>query len=322
MRSYKQLTHAQRYQIDALNRAGHSQSRIAEVISVHRSTVCREMSRNHARRGYLPRHAHLLALSRRRNKVKSRLHEHHWATVVHLMKLDWSPEQIAGRLLHEGGFQISHEWIYQYVMADKERGGNLYCYLRCQKQHRKRYGKNHRMRGGIRDRVSIDQRPMIVDQRRRMGDWEADTLAGRAWSTRVLTMVERKSRYTILGALANKSAQQTAQALVRCLRQHKGSVHTLTVDNGQEFAAHRQVTAQLGTPIYFSDYYAAWQRGTVENTNGLLRQYLPKSKDFNALSRAELNYAQAQLNHRPRKCLGYRTPYEVFHSTRSKLTLH
>ena len=322
MRTYKQLTHVQRYQIDALNRAGHSQSHIAEVIGVHRSTVYREMRRNRARRGYLPRHAHLLALARRQNKVKPRLQQCHWATVGHLMKRDWSPEQIAGRLAHEGSFRISHEWIYQYVLADKRRGGGLYRHLRCQKQHRKRYGKGHRMRGGIRDRVGIAQRPAIVDHRRRLGDWEADTLAGRAWSTRVLTMVERKSRYIILGALANKSARQTARTLVRCLRRHQGLVHTLTVDNGQEFAAHREVTTQLGTPIYFSDYYAPWQRGTVENTNGLLRQYLPKSRDFNALSCGELTYAQAQLNHRPRKCLDYQTPYEVFYSTRSKLTLH
>lgn len=323
MSTYKQLTHVQRYQIDALNRAGHSQSYIAGVIGVHRSTVYREMRRNRATRGYLPRHAHLLALARRQNKVKPRLQQRHWATVRRLMKQDWSPEQIAGRLAHEGGFRISHEWIYQYVLADKRQGGGLYRHLRCQKQHRKRYGtRSHRMRGGIRDRIGIAQRPAVADQRRRMGDWEADTLAGRAWSTRVLSMVDRKSRYTVLGALANKSAQHTAQVLVRCLRKQRRPVHTLTVDNGQEFAAHRVVSAQLGAPVYFSDYYAPWQRGTIENTNGLLRQYLPKSRDFNDLRRDELNYAQARLNHRPRKCLGYRTPHEVFYSTRSKLTLH
>lgn len=321
MRTYKQLTHVQRYQIDALSRAGHLQSHIAKVIGVHRSTISREMRRNRARRGYLPRHAHLLALARRQNKVKPRLTQCHWATVETLMKCNWSPEQIAGRLAHERNFRVSHEWIYQYVLADKRRGGSLYRHLRCQKQRRKRYGKGHRMRGGIRDRVGIAQRPAIVDRRRRLGDWEGDTLAGRAWSTRVLTMVERKSRYTLLGALANKSAKHTAQTLVRCLRRHQGLVHTLTVDNGQEFAAHREVSAQLGTPIYFSDYYAPWQRGTVENTNGLLRQYLPKSRDFNQLSRAELLHAETQLNNRPRKCLGYRTPHEVFHSTSSKLTL-
>jgi transposase, IS30 family len=320
MRTYQQLTREQRYQIDALLRAGHSRTHIARVLGVHRCTVCRELRRNRAHRGYLPRHAHLLALSRRQSKAKRRLNHQHWTTVRRLMLEDWSPEQISRRLVLEGGFRVSHEWIYQFVLADKRAGGNLYRYLRCQKQHRKRYGKHHRMRGGIVGRVGISQRPGIVKHRRRFGDWEADTLAGRRWSTRILSLVERKSRYTVLGSLANKSASHTAQCLISRLRAQPHPVRTLTVDNGQEFAAHRRIAQRLRTRVYFSDFHAPWQRGTIENTNGLLRQYFPKRHDFNRLRAQDLAFAQARLNNRPRKCLGFRTPYEIFFATTVALT--
>lgn len=319
MRTYKQLTREQRYQIDALWRAGHSRPLIARVVGVHRCTIYRELKRNRAPRGYLPRHAHLLALGRRRGKAKRRLEGCHWATVRRLMREDWSPEQISRRLVLEGGFHVSHEWIYQFVLADKRAGGSLYRYLRCKKQHRKRYGKHHRMRGGIVGRVGIAQRPGIV-KHRRLGDWEADTLAGRRWSTRILSLVERKSRYTVLGSLANKSASHTARRLISRLRAQPHPVHTLTVDNGQEFAAHHRIAQRLQTRVYFSDFHAPWQRGTIENTNGLLRQYFPKQHDFNQLRTQDLAFAQTRLNNRPRKCLGFRTPYEIFFATSVALT--
>lgn len=320
METYKQLTREQRYQIDALLRAGYSRSRIARTVGVHRCTIYRELRRNRARRGYLPHHAHLLALKRRRGKTKRRLEPSHWATVCRLLRQDWSPEQIARRLALEGRFRISHEWIYQFLLADKRAGGSLYRYLRCQKQRRKRYGKHHRMHGGIVGRIGIAQRPSIVAQRRRFGDWEADTLSGRRWSTRILSLVERKSRYTVLGYLSNKSARHTAQRLLACLKTQPHPVRTITMDNGQEFAAHRHIAQQLHTQVYFSDFHAPWQRGTVENTNGLLRQYFPKGHDFNRLHRQDLVRAQARLNSRPRKCLGFRTPYEIFFDTIVALT--
>ena len=177
------------------------------------------------------------------------------------------------------------------------------------------------MRGAIAGRTGIAERPAIVVRRRRLGDWEGDTLAGQRWRTGVLTLVERKSRLTCLGRLRNKSAAVTAKAVTHCLRPLAASVRTLTVDNGQEFAHHQTITEHLKMPIYFCDPYSPWQRGTVENMNGLLRQYFPKTLDFSTLTGRQLRRAEDRLNHRPRKCLGYKTPHEVFFSTMIRLVV-
>lgn len=319
--TYHQLTREQRYQIAALREAGHNQSKIACVIHVHKSTVSRELRRNRATRGYRPRHAHLLALARRVGKARCVLTPQHWEEIHRLLRQDWSPEQIAGRILAEGAFRVSTEWIYQNLLANKRRGGDLHRHLRCQKIRRKRYGKARRVRGAIAGRVGIAERPAVVARRGRLGDWEGDTLAGSRWRTGVLTLVERKSRFTRLGRLRNKSAPVTARAITRCLRPLNVRLHTLTVDNGQEFAHHRTITAHLKTPVYFAEPYAPWQRGTVENVNGLLRQYFPRTLDFSTVTARQLRSAQDRLNHRPRKCLGYRTPHEVFFSTTSRLVV-
>ena len=321
MKPYHQLTREKRYQIAALREAGHNQSEIARCIGVHKSTVSRELRRNHATRGYRPRHAHLLALSRRAGKARCVLTARHWVEIHRLLRQDWSPEQIAGRVAEEGAFRVSPEWIYQNLLENKRQGGDLHRYLRCQKIRRKRYGKARQVRGAIAGRVGIAQRPAVVARRGRLGDWEGDTLAGQHWRTGVLTLVERKSRLTRLGRLRNKSAPVTANAVTRCLRPLSASVHTLTVDNGQEFAHHQAITARLKTPVYFAEPYAPWQRGTVENMNGLLRQYFPKTLDFTTLTTQQLRRAEDRLNHRPRKCLGYRTPHEVFFNTTTRLVV-
>lgn len=321
MRTYHQLTHEQRYQIAALLESGHNQSEIALYLGVHKSTISRELRRNTATRGYLPRHAHLLALVRRSGKARCRLTARHWAEVHRLVRSDWSPQQIAERAQAEGAFRVSPEWIYQHLLRNKRQGGDLHRHLRCQKIRRKRYGKARRVRGAIAGRVGIDARPTVVAERTRLGDWEGDTLAGCRRRTGVLTLVERKSRYTQLARLANKSAPVTAVTVARRLRTHTARVHTLTVDNGQEFARHRIITQRLQTPVYFADPYAPWQRGTVENVNGLLRQYFPKKLDFTAVTAGDLRHAENRLNHRPRKCLGYRTPHEVFFNTTTRLVV-
>lgn len=321
MRTYHQLTREQRYQIAALLESGHNQSEIALYLGVHKSTVSRELRRNEATHGYLPRHAHLLALARRAGKVQCRLTDQHWAEIHRLVRLDWSPEQIAERAEVEGVFQVSPEWIYQNLLADKRQGGNLHRHLRCQKIRRKRYGKARRVRGAIAGRVGIAARPTVVTARSRLGDWEGDTLAGCRWRTGVLTLVERKSRYTQLARLANKSAPVTATTVARRLKPHAARLRTLTVDNGQEFARHQIITKHLKTPVYFADPYAPWQRGTVENVNGLLRQYFPKKLDFSTVTHGDLRYAEHRLNHRPRKCLGYRTPHEVLFNTTTRLVV-
>ena len=321
MRAYHQLTREQRYQIAVLLKSGQCQCEIARYIGVHKATVSRELRRNIATRGYRPRHAHLLALSRRAGKARRRLTPPHWAEVHRLVREDWSPQQIAERAVAEGAFHVSHEWIYQHLLKDRRQGGDLYRHLRCQKIRRKRYGKARRVRGAIAGRTGIAERPTIVVRRRRLGDWEGDTLAGQRWRTGVLTLVERKSRLTCLGRLRNKSAAVTAKAVTHCLRPLAASVRTLTVDNGQEFAHHQTITEHLKMPIYFCDPYSPWQRGTVENMNGLLRQYFPKTLDFSTLTGRQLRRAEDRLNHRPRKCLGYKTPHEVFFSTMIRLVV-
>lgn len=328
--TYHQLTREQRYQIASYLECGLNQREIAEKVGVHKSTISRELKRNgnRTRRGYLPRHAHLLTVGRRRAKVRYRLRRRHWAIVRRWLSRELSPQQIAERARLEGAFRVSHEWIYRYVVQDRREGGALYRFLRCQKRRRKRYGRPARQRGEIAGLRRIHERPAVVGERSRIGDFEGDTLAGCRWSTGVVTLTDRASRYVLLGKLEQKSASHTATIVNRRLKQWahrvtrrglKRSFHTLTVDRGQEFARHDRITKQLGLPVYFADPHSPWQRGTVENTNGLLRQYFAKTLDFRHLTERQLRHAEHRLNHRPRKCLGYRTPYEVIFNTTTRL---
>ena len=306
--TYTQLTQEQRYQISALLKTAQSQTKVAEVIRVHRSTVCREIKRNRGKRGYRPQQAQRKAESRQQ-KAKARIQRDVWVLVEQKLCLDWSPEQISGRL-KKSGYAISHEWIYQYIYADKKSGGDLYKHLRCQKKRRKRINGRDR-RGIIPNRASIDLRPGIVDERSRLGDWEGDTIIGARHKGAVLTLVERKSGYTLLGALPKKEASQVEAQAVRLLKTVP-YLKTLTVDNGKEFANHSQIAEQTGAEVYFAHSYASWERGTNENTNGLTRQYLPKKRRLDDVDELKLLFISHRLNHRPRKRLDFLTPHEVF----------
>jgi IS30 family transposase len=318
--SYTQLTREERYQIYILKKADYSQAQIAALLERDKSTISRELCRNQGLRGYRAKQAHRRALVRRRNKVQPRLDEQVWQQVEALVREQWSPEQIVGRLAMEQGVSISHEWIYQYIYADKRSGGDLYRCLRCQKVRRKRYGSYDR-RGGIPNQVSIDERPVIVDARQRLGDWEGDTVIGKGHRGALVTLVERKSRYSVIQAVQHKSAEAVRNAVTRGLTPHKDRVHTITYDNGREFADHEGMATDLETRVYFAHPYASWERGLNENTNGLIRQYFPKHRDLTTVTNAEIEHAMDKLNHRPRKSLGFRTPYEVFFKTRTSLTV-
>jgi len=313
MRTYSQLTQAQRYQIYALRKTKHSLSEIAAVIGVHKSSVSRELKRNRGKRGYRPQQAHELA-SERRQKSVPRITVEVWAVVESLLRQEWSPEQISGRLKKEQKVCISHEWIYQYVLKDKQAGGDLYRHLRCQKKRRKRYGTYDR-RGKLPNCHSIEERPAIVSTRKRLGDWEVDTLIGRQQKQAMVTITERKSRFTLLGKLSRRTAQAVRQQVCKLLLPVRDKVHTLTSDHGKEFADHEQIAEMLQLKFYFAHPYAAWERGTNENTNGLLRQYFPKKSDFQSISNKELDQAMSKLNFRPRKSLRFKTPFEVFYQT-------
>lgn len=309
MKTYAQLTQEERYQIYILRQAGHKQSEIAKMLNRDKSTISRELGRNRGLKGYRPQQAHQRALKRRKDKVRPRFGGAVWQRIEARLCQDWSPEQIAGRLELEEGVRVSHEWIYQYVYADKRSGGSLYRHLRCQKPRRKRYGAYER-RGRIPRQVSIDKRPAVVDARRRLGDWEGDTLIGKAHRGVLVSLVERKSIYTLIRRVERKGAAEVREAVVKSLSPCK--VHTLTFDNGREFADHEGIASDLGAAVYFAHPYASWERGLNENVNGLIRQYFPKKSDLSAVTNEAIAMAVHRLNHRPRKLLGFRTPHEVF----------
>jgi IS30 family transposase len=233
---------------------------------------------------------------------------------------DWSPEQISGRLLLEYGRTISHETIYRYIYSDRAAGGDLHRHLRCQKKHRKRYGCRDR-RGRIPNQRSIDERPCEVDNRSRLGDWEGDTVIGRRHQGALVTVVERKSLFTVIGAVPSKTSAAVTDAIVQGLRPHADKVLTLTCDNGREFAGHEEVAAALDVDVFFAHPYSSWERGTNENTNGLVRQYFPRNRNLREVTREEVESAAARLNNRPRKKLGYRTPREVFYGVTEMLAV-
>ena len=318
--SYKQLPQEERYQIYALNKAGHDQATIAGIIDRNPGTISRELRRNRGLKGYRPQQAHNLALRRRYDKAQPRIGNQVWQLVEALIREEWSPEQIVGRVAMEQGVSISHEWIYQYIYANKYSGGDLYRFLRCQKVRRKRYGIYSR-RGTIPNQVSIDDRPAIVDSKRRFGDWEGDTVIGKGHRGALVTLVERKSLYTVIRSVLHKTAKAVRGAVVDGLTPYIDWVHTITYDNGREFADHEGMASDLEASIYFAHPYASWERGLNENTNGLIRQYFPKDRDLTTVTKYEIEQAMDKLNHRPRKSLGYRTPYEVFFNIKTSLTV-
>jgi IS30 family transposase len=316
--SYTQLTQEQRYQISALLKMGHNRTEIAAVIGTHKSTVSRELGRNGGLRGYRPKQAHHKALCRR-HCGRTRILPETWELIETKLRLDWSPEQVSGWLSRHQAIQVSHEWIYQYILADKQAGGNLYRHLRCQKKRRKRYGSYDR-RGKLPNRVSIEERPEIVAQRLRIGDWEVDTILGKGHRQAVVTLTERKSRFALLRKVDRRTASQVGDAVIELLQPVTDRLHTLTADNGKEFAEHERISQVLQADFFFAHPYAAWERGANENMNGLIRQYIPKNCDFTAINDVDLDWIRNRLNYRPRKCLDFLSPFEVFFDQSVALT--
>jgi transposase, IS30 family len=310
MRSYQQLTREQRYQIYALLKMGHNQTEIAQTVGMHKATISRELGRNTGQRGYRPRQAQHLSQERRK-KGQPRIDASTWQVVEEKLQQDWSPEQVSGWLAKNKAIRISHEWIYQHVYADFRAGGKLHQHLRSQKKRRKRLHGQDR-RGQLTGRRSIEERPAIVDDRSRIGDWEVDTLIGKQHQQAIVTLTERKSRFALLGKVSKRSAEQVQARLVQLMRPFLDKLNTMTGDNGKEFAQHELLAVELDMDFFFAHPYASWERGSNENMNGLVRQYLPKKTDFSQVTNADLVWIMDRLNLRPRKCLGFRTPFEVF----------
>jgi IS30 family transposase len=310
--NYTHLTQNERYQIAILSKAGHDKSDIAKVMNRHKSTIGREMKRNRGQRGYRPKQAHEFSLARMRaSENGSRIAAETWVVVDAKLAETWSPEQIAGHLKANKQPTVSHEAIYQRIYADKRAGGTLHHALRCQKARRKRHSGRER-RGTIPNQVSIDMRPAIVSERGRFGDWEADLVIGAGQKQALVTLNERTSRYSLIAHVPFKTAQAVSDAMISLLTPFAASVHTLTTDNGKEFAQHERIAKELGADFFFAHPYASWERGANENMNGLIRQFFPKNMAFDSITPDDIKIATNRLNHRPRKCLGFKTPHEVF----------
>jgi IS30 family transposase len=310
VRTYTQLTREQRYQIYVLLKAGHNQTEIALFIKVHKSTISRELRRNRGQKGYRPKQAQQFAWNRRK-KARYRIDASAWILIEALIRQEWSPEQVSDWLKDNYGLQISHEWIYQYILMDKHAGGDLHRHLRCQKKRRKRYGSYDR-RGKLKNRVSIDERPATVDTRQRLGDWEVDTIIGKGHRHAIVSLVERKSRLALLRKVERKTAQAVADAVIELMKSLPVRTHTITADNGKEFADHERIAKELNTDVYFAHPYSSWERGANENMNGLVRQYFPKKRSFATITETEIEFVMERLNNRPRKCLGFKSPNQVF----------
>lgn len=315
--NYTHLSQDERYQIELLKREGFNNTQIAKKLKRHKSTLSRELKRNKGKRVWRAKQAHEISVERiiKRNRTNcKKITPAAWEHAKEMLVLNQhSPEQISGRLRYEKKEEISRESIYQRLKADKKAGGNLYKHLRCQKQRRSRYGSKRVGRPNVLNRKSIEERPSIVDKRERFGDWEGDTIIGAGCNSGIIfSAVERKSRYIVLKKLSDKKPMNIVNACKEQFKKFKKILHTITVDNGGEFTLHNLISKTLDVEVYFARPYHSYERGTNENANGLIRQYFKKDQRFDNVTDEEVQKVAMKLNHRPRKCLGYRTPYEVF----------
>lgn len=312
--TYRQLSTEERYTIGAMRQRGCGPVEIARELGRHRSTIDREVERNRSTYDGAYRARWAVEKTngrRRRSRRNARYGPVQFAPIETLLREDFSPEQIVGRARLEGQPVMSHETIYLWIWADKARGGSLWRHLRgARKQKRKRYGRKD-SRGRLAGKRPIQDRPAIVESRGRFGDWEGDTVHGKGKPC-VVTVVERKSGLLRVGPLPRATVEHTNARIIALLADEPRQVRTLTSDNGSEFHGYKDLERQLGLRFYFATAHHAWERGTNENTNGLLRQYLPKGTPLGALTQRRCDAIAAKLNHRPRRRLGFLTPHEVY----------
>lgn len=306
------LTSRERYQIWSLKESGKNKSQIAKAIKRHRSSISRELKRNKSPGGYDPEKAQLKAQKRKKTAHKRKTFTKEMQTFIkEKIEADWSPEQIEGYCKKQEISMVSDQRIYEFIRADKKQNGSLYKHLRHAKKKRKKYGASD-FRGQIKDRRSIDERPEIVGRKIRFGDWEADTIIGNNHKGCALTLVERKTKIALIVNTGNKKAKSITTAIIEALNPFKDLCHTITFDNGKEFANHKEIEQKLNVKTYFAHPYSSYERGLNENTNGLIRQYIPKKTDFRNLPDYVFEDIVRNLNTRPRKTLGFASPVEAF----------
>lgn len=301
--NYTHLTQEERYQIYTLLREGFSKRYIAWRLNRSPSTISREIQRNRARNGYFAKHAHKLA-RRRHHSNPQRIPCDIWVQVIAYLELQWSPEQIASQVA------VSLHSIYRFIQQDKSKGGDLYLHLRFKNQRKRKYGSIE-TRGQLTNRKSIHDRPAEIEQRSRFGDLEIDTIIGKNHQQSLVSIVDRKTGYLWLKKCSTRKAEEICQATIRLLEPIKAQLKTITADNGKEFSLHEYAAQELEVDWYFADPYSAWQRGTNEHTNGLIRQYVTKGSDLNDYTDAYIAEITQRLNHRPRKRLGFKSPSQI-----------
>jgi len=311
-KSYRHLAYEQRCQIYILKERGDSLAMIARSLCVHRSTITRELKRNRDPLGYQYELAHQKAQDRRKKSHCRKMTPEMILIVEEKLKMDLSPVQISGRLKREGKCSIGYETIYKYIWADKKKGGSLYKHLRRSGKKYNRRSKGTAGRGCIPGRIDIKERPVIVEKKTRAGDWELDTIVSAGQQSAIVSMVDRATKLTKLKKVPRKTAEEVNKALIQKLGPIQEFVLTLTSDNGKEFAYHQSVSKVLQADFYFATPYHSWERGLNEHTNGLVRQYFPKSMNFDDISEEDVERVERLLNNRPRKSLEFETPLEAF----------
>ena len=315
MKQYKQLAREERYLISQLLKMGFSQRAIAARLGRSPSTVCREIWRNATKYDGAYRHCRAQEYTngrRRRCRRGSKFTPAQYALVRRYLAKKWSPKQIVGTLGPLGLLDMSHQSIYRYIVRDRQSGGQLWKHLRLKmKLRRKRYGK-HDWRGVLRGKKHISQRPPWVERREEIGHWEGDTVVGKDLRHSILTLVERATGLTVIRKLKARNAKETNKALRAVLKKYGARMKTITFDNGTEFHDYEVIEKEFGVDCYFATPYHSWERGTNENTNGLIRQYLPKGCCMRSLTQAKCDWIALQLNTRPRERYGFRTPEAMY----------
>ena len=317
---YKQISPQERYIIHYHLRQGFSQAKVARILKRHPSTISREIKRNaHSNSSYIDYIAQSHALGRRRmSRYGPQFTAYQWGIVCHFLKKDWSPEQISLVLKFRNILRISHETIYRYIWRDKKCGGTLYKHLRqSAKKRRKRY-RAYDSRGVLAGKRGLDERPKAANNRLHKGHYEVDLVHGSGSRACILTLVDRKTRFLLVHKLKDKSMKDVANVLVKLVRRH--GIKSITADNGTEFHDYKRVERLSGAKFYFAAPYHSWERGTSENTNGLIRQYLPRKMSFSGLTQRTCNSVALKLNTRPRKILNLKTPQGAHYGT--SLLLH
>ena len=313
---YTRISDEERIELYALRKEGLSMIEISKILGRHRSSLYKELKRNTGGKGYRPKQAHELSQMRAKRDVPFKWNEEIESYTRKALELDYSPAQISETMNLDGITAVSHERIYQFIYEDVKNGGDLYKHLRVRgtKKQKKRYGKND-YRGQIPNRVDIAERPKSIEDRNRIGDWEADLVSGAHHKGFLVTLVDRKSRYALIGHVLNKTSELVTSEIIRLLAQSHLPVKTITYDNGREFNGHESVAKAFDCKTYFAKPYHSWERGTNENTNGLIRQYFPKGIDLRNVLEFDLQHAMNRINNRPKKILGFKSPKMVAYRT-------